>query len=61
MSNFVIVELIDAPADCIANYAISRVIRTYLSKQRAGEDLDLLRESAPDRRFDIIEVPHIDS
>lgn len=37
-----------------------RVIRTYLSSQRAHEDLDLLHELCDGQTFEIIQIEHID-
>lgn len=37
-----------------------RVIRTYLSSQRASEDMDLLNELCDGQVFEILEIEHID-
>lgn len=40
---------------------IKRVVRTYLSRGRADEDVMLLRDAMPDRHFDVQTAEHIDS
>ena len=55
-SNYIIVEQHRSLAPYIA-----RIIRSYLTKKRAEEDLALLREACPDRSFDIIDVECIDA
>lgn len=39
---------------------IGRVIRTYESRERADEDLELLRVVAPVATYRVIDVPHIE-
>lgn len=39
---------------------IHRVIRTYESRERADEDMELLRVVAPVATYRILDVPHIE-
>lgn len=50
----------DSPTDYKRDI-IKRVLRTYLSADRAEEDLALLRDATPDARFAIQHVEHIDN
>lgn len=63
METFVLIERIKVQFNPSGKEVevIDKIIRTYLSRSRATDDMDLLREAAPDRRFDIIEVQHIDN
>lgn len=36
------------------------VIRTYVSKERADSDLELLKTTTPHQKFDLLTVPHIE-
>lgn len=58
-SNYIIVELHRSEPGL--DPYIARIIRSYLTKKRAEEDLALLREACPDRSFDIIDVEYIDA
>jgi hypothetical protein len=40
---------------------IKRIIRTYESKPRAEQDMELLSETSGTAYFDIITIPHIES
>lgn len=40
---------------------IKRIIRTYESKPRAEQDMELISEISSGARFDIIAIPHIES
>lgn len=44
----------------VINTEIQRVIRTYESRERADEDLELLRVVAPVATYRVIDVPHIE-
>ena len=40
---------------------LKRIIRTYESKPRAEQDMELLSETIGTAYFDIIAIPHIES
>jgi hypothetical protein len=40
---------------------IKRIVRTYYGRDRANEDLMLLRDALPDASFQIVEVENIDA
>lgn len=55
-SMFVLVEIVDSAIAC----NITRVIRTYWSRERADDDIELLRVASPAAQYRIIDVPHIE-
>lgn len=60
-SMYVLVEMVPA-MDPMTNdiTVIGRVIRTYESRERADEDLELLRVVAPVATYRVLDVPHIE-
>ena len=57
----VLVEIIDFKTDYDPfGTLIKRVVRTYESRTRADEDLELLQTSAPGVRYRIDDIPHIE-
>lgn len=72
MENFIFVEMTVPPykAGDVAEMLdggrrpellIGSVIRSYTSRTRAQEDLALMKEILPTRKFDILVVEHIDN
>lgn len=55
MENFILVQ-----KDRGLGVIIS-VIRSYESRSRATEDLDLMREMMPDSDFEVMQVEHIET
>lgn len=56
---FALVEMKAPRVEAIEQPAIVRIVRTYETRDRAAEDLDLLRD-ATTSSFEIITVEHID-
>ena len=46
---------------CMSSSGISRVVRSYLSRRRAEEDLELLREMDPATSYEVQAVEYIDN
>lgn len=59
-SMHVLVETILTTSGGRTETEIRRVIRTYESRERADEDMELLRVVAPVAIFRIIDVPHVE-
>lgn len=65
MENYVLVETADMPhptssGQCSVVRVVKSVLRTYESKPRADEDLELLESVLPDLKFEVREVAYID-
>lgn len=56
----VLVEIETIPLIPLNRDVIKRVVRTYESHARAAEDLELLQLAAPDNRYRIDDVIHIE-
>jgi hypothetical protein len=61
-SMYILVEMTPVDDDPFSAQVagISRVIRTYESRERADEDLELLRVVAPVATYRVLDVPHIE-
>lgn len=59
---FVLVEMSDEIGALGGSHQrIKRIVRTYLSRSRADEDLALLCNAMPDCCFNVAPVEHIDN
>lgn len=64
---FALVETVDLPAGFSEGgalrfpTAIKRIVRTYESKNRAEQDMELISEVSTGACFDVITIPHIES
>lgn len=64
---FALVEIQDLPPHSTTEKslsfpsAIKRIVRTYESKTRAEQDLELLSETSGTAYFGILAIPHIES
>lgn len=56
----VMVEIETIPLIPLNRDVIKRVVRTYESRERADEDLDLLTNAAPGVNYRIDDVDHIE-
>ncbi len=62
VESFAIVELkIPAGDEAIKPAVIVHIVRTYETRSRAAEDLDLLRDTVTSSTFEIVPVEHIDA